>query len=226
MPFPINLESLLAAGYVFLRSETCPACREPVEVFTTPGKRTIALNPMCELLRPAVRHYEVCKPKEAQDELKAGTGNIERRLGDFPQGNSGTVGGNQGIAASRNGERVAGNDVQDAQGRDSDGSPHINPELDTGKQIRRIPGDGATVLPDGGRDVGGSGIKLYGVTDPNKQLLAVGWDDGVLVCQWAKGKGQHTGVPEDLYLKLRRVPFAYRQYIATIKGKFPYEKLS
>ena len=41
----------------------------------------------------------------------------------------------------------------------------------------------------------------------------------------AKGKGQHTGVPEDLYLKLRRVPFAYRQYIATIKGKFPYEKM-
>ena len=26
-------------------------------------------------------------------------------------------------------------------------------------------------------------------------------------------------MPEDLYLKLRRVPFAYRQYIATIKGK-------
>ena len=41
MPFPINLESLLAAGYVFLRSETCPACQEPVEVFTTPGKREL-----------------------------------------------------------------------------------------------------------------------------------------------------------------------------------------
>ncbi len=60
MPFPINLESLLAAGYVFLRSETCPACQEPVEVFTTPGKRELAMQPMCELLRPAVRHYLVC----------------------------------------------------------------------------------------------------------------------------------------------------------------------
>jgi hypothetical protein len=69
-------------------------------------------------------------------------------------------------------------------------------------------------------------IAMYAVTDPNRQLLSVGWDDGVLVCQWAKDKkGQHTGVPEDLYLKLRRVPFAYRQYIATIKGKFPYEKM-
>ena len=63
------------------------------------------------------------------------------------------------------------------------------------------------------------------MNDPNHQLIAVGWDDGILVCQWAKGKGQHTGVPEDLYLKLRRVPFAYRQYIATIKGKYPYTKL-
>jgi len=60
MPFPINLESLLAAGYTFLRCETCHACREPVEVFASPGKREIALNPMCELLRPSVRHYETC----------------------------------------------------------------------------------------------------------------------------------------------------------------------
>jgi hypothetical protein len=68
---------------------------------------------------------------------------------------------------------------------------------------------------------------MYGVNDPNHQLLAVGYDpvDCVLVCQWAKGKGKHTGVPEDLYLKLRRVPFAYRQYISTIKGKYPYTKV-
>ncbi len=61
MPFPLNLESLLAAGYVFARSETCPVCQEAVEVFLTPGKREIALNPMLELLRPAVKHYLVCK---------------------------------------------------------------------------------------------------------------------------------------------------------------------
>jgi hypothetical protein len=64
MPFPSNLESLLAAGYTFLRSETCPACREPVEVFTSPGKRELAIDPMRQLLGPAVRHYLSCKPKE------------------------------------------------------------------------------------------------------------------------------------------------------------------
>ena len=189
MPFPINLESLLAAGYVFLRSETCPACQEPVEVFTTPGKRELAMQPMCELLRPAVRHYETCNSAPKQEAANGSTGN----------------------------------DVQDAQGRDSDGGPDGTAGgPDNDGQLRH----GETRISVGRLDAQGSGIKLYGVTDPNKQLLAVGWDDGVLVCQWSKSKGQHTGVPEDLYLKLRRVPFAYRQYIATIKGKFPYEKMS
>jgi hypothetical protein len=68
MPFPINLESLLASGYVFARAETCPECREWVEVFTTPGKREIALNSMCELLRPAIRHYETCNIAPKQEE--------------------------------------------------------------------------------------------------------------------------------------------------------------
>ena len=193
MPFPLDLESLLAAGYTFARSEICPVCQEAVEVFTTPGKREIALNPMCELLRPAVRHYETCNVTPKQEATNGSTGN----------------------------------DVQDAQGRDSDRGVdgavgHASREVreaDNEPSVQRG-------LPVGGHDAQGSGIKLYGVTDPNKQLLAVGWDDGVLVCQWSKSKGQHTGVPEDLYLKLRRVPFAYRQYIATIKGKFPYEKLS
>ena len=70
MPFPLDLESLLAAGYTFARSEICPVCQEAVEVFTTPGKREIALNPMCELLRPAVRHYEVCKPPNPTPEAQ------------------------------------------------------------------------------------------------------------------------------------------------------------
>ena len=142
MPFPSNIELLIAAGCTFLRSETCQACREPVEVFTTPGKREIALNPMCELLRPAVRHYETCSPL-----------------------------------------------------------PTSKPE------------------PPAPR------VAMFGVNDPNHQLLAVGLADGVLVCQWAKGKGQHTGVPEDKFLSLKRVPYAYSYYTKTIKGKFPYTKL-
>jgi hypothetical protein len=150
MPFPTTLAAMFSSGYDYARWEHCAACGEPVEVYTTPGGRTIAMEPMCSSEAPTVRHYEVCKP------------------------------------------------------------PNPTPEAQKPQEQAAVPRQ----------------IAMYGVTDPNKQLLAVGWDDGVLVCQWAKGKGQHTGVPEDLYLKLRRVPFAYRQYIATIKGKFPYEKMS
>ena len=149
MPFPINLESLLAAGYVFLRSETCHACQEPVEVFTTPGKRELAMQPMCELLRPAVRHYETCKPS-------------------IP-----------------------------------------TPEAQKPQEQAAVPRQ----------------IAMYAVTDPNRQLLSAGWSDGTLVCQFAKGKGQYAGVPEDEYLKLRRARFAYRQLHTNIKGKYPYMKL-
>ena len=140
MPFPITLDAMFAAGYDYARWEKCATCGEPVEIYTTPGKREIAMEPMCSREASTVWHHEVCKPKEKPSGIE--------------------------------------------------------------------------------------GIKLYGVTDPNYQLLAVGWSDGVLVCQWAKGKGFHTGVPEDLYDKLRRVPFAYRQYNSTIKGKFLYTKLS
>ena len=125
MPFPATLAAMFSSGYDYARWEHCAVCGEPVEVYTTPGKREIAMEPMCSRESLAVRHYEVCKPKEAQD------------------GNTGS-------------------DVQDAQGRSGDSGPHINPELDTQKQIRRIPGDGAEVLPNGGRNAQGAGI--YGAT--------------------------------------------------------------
>ena len=113
MPFPLDLESLLAAGYTFARSEICPVCQEAVEVFTTPGKREIALNPMCELLRPAVRHYETCNSAPKQEAANGSTGN----------------------------------DVQDAQGRDSDGGPDGTlADTDNDRQLRtrrnRIPAGG------------------------------------------------------------------------------------
>ena len=149
MPFPLDLESLLAAGYTFARSEICPVCQEEVEVFTTPGKREIALNPMCELLRPAVRHYETCKPS-------------------IP-----------------------------------------TPEAQKPQEQAAVPRQ----------------IAMYGVTDPNKQLLAVGWDDGVLVCQFKTAKWSYAGVPEAEFVKLRRVPYAYRIFISNIKGKYPATKL-
>ena len=149
MPFPLDLESLLAAGYTFARSEICPVCQEAVEVFTTPGKREIALNPMCELLRPAVRHYETCKPS-------------------IP-----------------------------------------TPEAQKPQEQAAVPRQ----------------IAMYGVTDPNKQLIAVGWDDGVLVCQFKTAKWSYAGVPEAEFVKLRRVPYAYRIFTANIKGKYPATKM-
>jgi hypothetical protein len=76
----------------------------------------------------------------------------------------------------------------------------------------------------GGAEI--DGIPMFGVTDPNRQLLSVGWRDGVLVCQFAKGKGSYSGVPEAEFMKLRKVPFAYRILTTNIKGKYPYTKLS
>ena len=70
MPFPSDLAQLKAAGYTYLRSETCPVCHEPVEIYSTPGKREIALNAMRDervgftllpMGEPAVRHYETCQ---------------------------------------------------------------------------------------------------------------------------------------------------------------------
>jgi hypothetical protein len=80
MPFPSNLESLLASGYAFLRSEVCPDCGEGVEVFSTPGKREIIMQPMCDALRPAVRHFSVCKPLPASKDglLKTGYTFLDR----------------------------------------------------------------------------------------------------------------------------------------------------
>ena len=149
MPFPLDLESLLAAGYTFARSEICPVCQEAVEVFTTPGKREIALNPMCELLRPAVRHYETCKPS-------------------IP-----------------------------------------TPEAQKPQEQAAVPRQ----------------IAMYAVTDPNRQLLSVGWDDGVLVCQFKTAKWSYAGVPEAEFVKLRRVPYAYRIFTTNIRGKYPATKL-
>ena len=185
MPFPINLESLLAAGYVFLRSETCPACREPVEVFTTPGKREIALNPMCELLRPAVRHYETCNIAPKQEAANGSTGN----------------------------------DVQDAQGRDSDGGP----------TAISAPAVGRGHAPRAYRwrtRCSRRGNQALRSHRPNKQLIAVGWDDGVLVCQFKTAKWSYAGVPEAEFVKLRRVPTPIASLPPTSRGNIPQPKWS
>ena len=215
MPFPINLESLLAAGYVFLRSETCPACQEPVEVFTTPGKRELAMQPMCELLRPAVRHYETCNIAQKQEE-QSGDQQLRRAEanGSREQINPvvhdshadellGEEGRDRGIGGST-GERV----LRDGVGTNDRVSASVQRE-----GVQRTKG------ADGAR------IKLYGVTDPNHQLLAVGWDDGVLVCQFKTAKWGYAGVPEAEFVKLKRAPYAYRIFTTNIKGKYPATKM-
>ena len=202
MPFPSTLENLLASGYTFLRGSVCPECMEFVEVFKTPGEREIAMDPMCEMLRPAVRHYETCKPKDVQD---------------------GSM-GEQNHSSDTRDERPN----KDAQGRDSnsgdagESSNRCNGIVaDAGAEDGRHEGS----LRVGGRDVSSAQIKLHGVTDPNHQLIAVGWSDGVLVCQFKTAKWSYAGVPEAEFVKLRRSPFAYLIFTTNIKNKFPGTKV-
>ena len=74
----------------------------------------------------------------------------------------------------------------------------------------------------------GADVSMYGVTDPNHQLIAVGYEPvaGILVCQFKTAKWSYLGVPENEFLKLRKVPFAYRIFTTNIKGKYPATKLS
>ena len=107
------------------------------------------MQPMCEALRPAIRHYERCKP------------------------------------------------------------PNPTPEAQKPQEQAAAPRQ----------------IAMYGVNDPNRQLIAVGWYDGVLVCQFKTAKWSYVGVPEAEVIKLRNSPFAYRLFTLNIKGKFPATKL-
>src|SRR5665213_2038921 len=60
MPFPINQEAMFAAGYSYARWERCPVCTLDVEVWNSPGKREIAMEPMPSFKTPAVQHYKQC----------------------------------------------------------------------------------------------------------------------------------------------------------------------
>jgi len=53
----------------------------------------------------------------------------------------------------------------------------------------------------------------------------VGWDDGVLVCQFKTAKWGYAGVPEAEFVKLKRAPYAYRIFTTNIKGKYPATKM-
>ena len=70
-------------------------------------------------------------------------------------------------------------------------------------------------------------IAMFPVNDPNGQLLEVGYEPvaGVLVCQFKTAKWSYAGVPESEFLKLKRVPYAYRIFTTNIKGKFTATKV-
>ena len=70
-------------------------------------------------------------------------------------------------------------------------------------------------------------MQMRPLRDKNRQLLAAGYEpvDGILRLQWKSGLGEHSGVPEEKYLKLCRALYPYRQYQLTIKGQYPYRKI-
>lgn len=70
-------------------------------------------------------------------------------------------------------------------------------------------------------------MQMFGVRDPNGQILAVGYEpvNGILRIRWKKGEGEHSGVPEKVFVSIRKVPFAYSYYQKTVKGKYPYTKI-
>jgi hypothetical protein len=62
MAFPTTMQELSNAGYRGLRVERCPLCGDETGIYTSPGKREIAINLMRVPDSPAVRHYETCNP--------------------------------------------------------------------------------------------------------------------------------------------------------------------
>ena len=70
---------------------------------------------------------------------------------------------------------------------------------------------------------------MHGVTDPNHQLIAVGYEPvtGTLVCQFKTAKwGYGPGVPEAEFVKLRHSPFACRIFACNIKTKYLATRLN
>lgn len=230
MPFPETFEKLEAAGYRSLRMEVCPDCHLSVEVFRTPAKREIAFQPMCNLLAVPVPHYQVCKPEP----MPASKADLAKQGWKF-QARTECFECKRAVESwlDRQGEPVKlecmmGDDwpvvlhkCRLVQSRtEVKNEPHEQELPNTSTEVQR--GQEGAIL---GQQ---QAFKMYGVTDPNHQLLAVGYEpvDGILRCQWAKGLGEHRGVPEDVYMKLRTARFAYRQYQLTVKGKFPYTKVA
>ena len=60
-----------------------------------------------------------------------------------------------------------------------------------------------------------------------RNIVSAGYDpvDGILAVQFAKsGLYRFKGVPENIWVSLRRVPFPDKYFTQTVKGKYPVEK--
>ena len=158
MAFPATLSALLAAGYDNPRWGICPVCGLGVEIWTTPGKRTIAMEPT-HSDSPVVRHYEVCAPKQEEQS------GIESSADLLTESSSGSLFENvQGRTRASESENRAGShsgmgrqaSSEAQRGREEmerphDGSPRSD-LLQTGRgRIESGQGTGSAV---------GSGIKL------------------------------------------------------------------
>jgi len=183
MPFPANLESLQAAGYVYSHWQVCPECGEGTEVWSTPGKRELAMQPMCELLRPAIRHYERCNIAPKQEEQSVHLRNE---------------------ASGRTSEPT---------GPDSDGGTDGNLGRPGGTDSS---GHSEHGVPDGRLHAQGSGIKLYGIRDKN--MMAVGWQDGTLKVAFRFGTYLYANVAEDAYLKIKANPYPNALFVKLVKN--------
>jgi Zn-finger nucleic acid-binding protein len=85
--FPATQEELFKAGYSYSEWERCPACTLDVEVWLSPGKREIIMEPMPGIKSPATRHYETCQPKENAD-VRVNTQDTARRDSDSGAGSA------------------------------------------------------------------------------------------------------------------------------------------
>ena len=181
MPFPADLESLQSAGYVYSHWKVCSECGEGVEVWKTPGKREIAMQPMIEALRPAIRHYMVCAPK--QEEQSGAVGNIQD---------------------------IAGRDSDNRDGVSTASRQEVHVYATRDGELR------GGLLHNGGHDAQGSGIKLYGVRDKN--MMAVGWQDGTLKVAFRFGTYLYANVAEDAYLKIKKNPYPNALFVKLVKN--------
>jgi hypothetical protein len=205
--------------------DVCPECGVSLEVFTTPGKREMSFDVMVLLSSPATPHSRSCNPEAPQSraalehngwkmEGRVTCEKCKRAVEEW---------------VSAKGVRFTYQPMMDGNwsvvehgpvcGKSSVISHRVTGESERAETSKPSP------EPSEGRQ---STFKMYGVTDPNGQLIAVGYDAtaGVLRCQFKTALWSYATVPEDVYMKLRSARFAYRQFTLTVKSKFPATKIS